>query len=152
MTTIVYCDKTKQIACDSRTTLGDIVIDSCAIKYKITKDKVWFCAGNKGDADTFIQHYEPLIEANKNLSVDAIFVITSGECAKGVYMTTIDNNNIYRECILDHNYATGSGYTWAMSALDHGKTAKEAVEYAMTRDIYSGGKVHVYDIVKSEFT
>jgi hypothetical protein len=38
-----------------------------------------------------------------------------------------------------------------LAALDFGKTAKEAVEYAMTRDVYSGGKVHVYDIDKGEF-
>lgn len=52
---------------------------------------------------------------------------------------------------MDHNQAVGSGGNWALSSLDHGKSAKEAVEYAITKDIYSGGKVHVYDIEKGEF-
>jgi len=58
---------------------------------------------------------------------------------------------IYAECIVDHNYAQGSGDQWALAALDFGDSAREAVEYAMTKDVYSGGKVHVYDIEKAEF-
>jgi len=39
----------------------------------------------------------------------------------------------------------------ALSAVDLGKTAKEAVEHAMARDLFSGGKVHVYDVISAEF-
>lgn len=151
MTTIVYDHKKKQIACDSRSTIGGTIIDDCAIKYRSTDGKLWFIAGRPGDADTFINHYEPLTTANKNMDVSAIFVVTSGACVGGAYMAVKDSDDTYAECIIDHNYAQGSGDKWALSALDHGKTAKEAVEYAMTRDVYSGGKVHVYDIVKGKF-
>lgn len=40
----------------------------------------------------------------------------------------------------------GSGYQFAIAALDLGKTAKEAVNYAKTRDIYTGGRVRVFDV------
>ena len=49
------------------------------------------------------------------------------------------------------SYAIGSGAEFAMSAMDFGMTAKEAVEYTMTRDIYTGGEVTVFDTVKMQF-
>ena len=151
MTTIVYDHKNKQLACDSRSTIDGVIIDNKAIKYKNNGDKLWFVCGRKGDADTFITHYRPLCSANENMEVSVVFVITEGDCAGGVYMAVKDSNNTYAECVLDHDYAQGSGEQWALSALDHGMTAKQAVEYAMTRDVYTGGKVHVYDIEKGEF-
>lgn len=39
-------------------------------------------------------------------------------------------------------YADGSGWKWAMAAMDHGKNAIEAVEYAGTKDCSTGGKVY----------
>jgi hypothetical protein len=42
--------------------------------------------------------------------------------------------------------ADGSGYKFALGAMDHGKSAKDAVKYAMTRDIYTGGKVKVIKV------
>tara|TARA_R110001632_G_C11131732_1_gene394974 strand:- start:164 stop:622 length:459 start_codon:yes stop_codon:yes gene_type:complete len=151
MTTIVYDHKNKQIACDSRSTIDGVIIDDYAIKYKNNIDKLWFICGRKGDADTFIANYNPLGIANENMDVSAVFVITKGDCAGGVYMAVKDSDNTYAECILDHDYAQGSGEQWALSALDHGVSAKEAVEYAMTRDVYTGGKVHVYDIEMGMF-
>ena len=151
MTTIIYDHKRKQIACDSRTTIGSLIIDDESIKFKQAGDKLWFISGSKGDADTFINHYEPLTKGNDFMDVDAIFLITNGSFEGGVYMAIKNEDHIYKECIVDHNYATGSGDVFALSALDFGKTAKEAVEYAITRDIYSGGKVHVYDIKSKEW-
>jgi len=151
MTTIVYDHKNKQIACDSRTTIGGTIIDDESIKYKTVDDKLWFLSGSPGDADTFITHYKPLTETNAHLNIDAIFLIIQGDCVGGVYRAIKNEQDVYKECILDHNFTAGSGDMWALAALDHGKTAKEAVEYAMSRDIYSGGKVHVYDIEKGEF-
>lgn len=151
MTTIILDYKNQQIACDSRTTNNDIIVDSESIKYKTTNNKLWFLSGSPGDADTFIKHYDPLTGANPNLNIDAIFVIKKGECVGGVYMAIKNQSDIYKECILDHNFGIGSGGYWAISALDFGATAKEAVEYAMTKDVYSGGKVHVYDIKKGKF-
>lgn len=38
--------------------------------------------------------------------------------------------------------AIGSGYLWALAAMDHGKSSVLAVEYACKRDLNSGGKVN----------
>ena len=151
MTTILYDYKNQQIAIDSRTTCDSIIVDDKAIKYIDKGDKLWFCSGATGDFETFISHYNPLTETNPHINADAFFLITEGDCIGGVYLAVIDRDGIYKECIMDHDQALGSGSSWALAALDHGKTAKEAIEYAMTRDIYSGGKVHVYDIEKGEF-
>ncbi|WP_210772140.1 hypothetical protein [Rhodanobacter lindaniclasticus] len=37
--------------------------------------------------------------------------------------------------------AIGSGWQFAIAAMDFGKTAKQAIEYAMTRDNGTGGGV-----------
>lgn len=42
--------------------------------------------------------------------------------------------------------SVGSGQDFAMSAMLFGKTAKEAVEFAMTRDTATGGEVVVVEI------
>lgn len=73
MTTVVYDHKNKQIACDSRTTCGDIIVDDEAIKYIDKGDKIWFCSGSTGDFETFIGHYEPLTKANPYISATRYF-------------------------------------------------------------------------------
>jgi ATP-dependent protease HslVU (ClpYQ) peptidase subunit len=46
--------------------------------------------------------------------------------------------------------AIGSGARFALAAMDFGKTAGEAIEYACTRDIYSGGKItELWALVKA---
>ena len=98
MTAIVYCNKTKQIAVDSRSTTGngEILSDS-SDKVLLVRDEVWFISGFWFEAD----------------------IITWG---------------------------VGSGGTFAYCALDFGKTAKEAVEYAATKDTNTGGKVRVFNL------
>jgi ATP-dependent protease HslVU (ClpYQ) peptidase subunit len=44
--------------------------------------------------------------------------------------------------ILSPNYAIGSGSQWATAAMDHGKSAKEAIEYAATRDPHTKAPIH----------
>ncbi len=41
--------------------------------------------------------------------------------------------------------AIGCGIEFALAAMDHGKTAREAVEYAATRNVYTGGLITVVD-------
>lgn len=38
-------------------------------------------------------------------------------------------------------YAVGSGWRWALAAMDHGKNAPDAIRYAKTRDVNTGGRV-----------
>jgi hypothetical protein len=43
-------------------------------------------------------------------------------------------------------YAMGSGRRFALAALDLGKSPREAVAYACTRDVFSGGEITVLTI------
>jgi len=43
--------------------------------------------------------------------------------------------------------ALGSGWEWAMAAMALGKTAREAVEFAMKYDVFTGGSVESIVIV-----
>jgi ATP-dependent protease HslVU (ClpYQ) peptidase subunit len=45
--------------------------------------------------------------------------------------------------------ANGSGARFALAWMDAGHTAEEAVAYACTRDIYSGGVITAFDVVPS---
>jgi hypothetical protein len=45
-------------------------------------------------------------------------------------------------------WAYGSGADFAISAMDHGKTAEESVKYASTRDTLTNSKVHKYSVNK----
>ena len=145
MTTILYDHKNKQIACDSRATAMGMIKTDSFTKF-LNKDGVmWFFVGNSGEADMLASTFKELTAAPENLDVSAFFV--DNGC---VYSASIDNG-IYRSSLIEYSDAGGSGNEFAIAALDAGKTAKEAVEYAITKDYFSGGKVHVYDIVKDEF-
>lgn len=50
-----------------------------------------------------------------------------------------------------NDFAMGSGRDFALAAMDHGKTPAESIEYAKTRDVYTGGEVHTHDIEKGEW-
>ncbi len=65
-------------------------------------------------------------------------------------LITISDNCIMMYSLVDSKlsawevtppYSLGSGSQFALSALDFGKTSKEAVKYAMTRDSSTGGKI-----------
>ena len=145
MTTIVYCHKTNQIACDSRSTNGYMIVTDGAMKHIKVNDLEWFISGRAGEAYAFANNFKELDIAMDGLGNDAIFI------SKGsAYLASIDEGR-FRSLLLDVNQGIGSGGYFAMAALDFGKTAKEAVEYAITKDFASGGKVHVFDIDTNKF-
>jgi len=145
MTTIVYDHKNKQIACDSRETAGGYLVTDEAVKYYMRDKVVWFICGTKGDANIFIDSFEHNKEVPANVECSGLFV------ENGVAYLACISDGIFKKDDVASNDGVGSGGWQALSAVDLGKTAKEAVEFAMIRDIHSGGKVHVYDIEKGEF-
>lgn len=145
MTTVIYDHTNKQIACDSREVANGIVHNDSSIKYHNNDLGLWFMTGDSADINEFISNFEHNKKMNQNLECSGVLV--SG----GVVSYIASNDGVYRQYLSEANEGYGSGGRFALSALDFGKTAKEAVEYAMTRDIYSGGKVHVYDIEKGVF-
>lgn len=145
MTTIVYDHKNKQIAIDSRATAMGMIKTDSATKYLLKDSIMWFFCGNMGETNLLVNTFKELTTAPENIDVSAYFV------EDGNVYTASSDNGIYRSSLIEYNDSAGSGSEFVIAALDMGKTAKEAVEYAMTKDFYSGGKVHVYDIEKGEF-
>jgi len=145
MTTIVYDHKKQQIACDSRETADGFIVTDEAIKYKWSGSDIWFMCGAKADIDLFIEEFEHNSEVSQNISCSGLLV------RDGITYKACNTDGIYKLDVLPSNEGVGSGGWPSLSAVDLGKTAKEAVEYAMTRDCFTGGKVHVYDIKKAKF-
>jgi len=145
MTTIVYDHKNKQIACDSRESGGGVLFTDEAIKYRAVDNDMWFICGSKSDVSIFIDTFEHNRNVPENIECGGLLV------RDGVVYKACNEDGVYKLDELPCNESVGSGGWLAMAAVDLGKTAKEAVEYAMTRDLYTGGKIHIYDIEKGGF-
>ena len=145
MTTLAYHHKSKKIACDGRIVSHGLIKSDSFNKTIINDIGMWMFCGSASDT-------KDLCILNHNDKVDVIpdcsaFLVTDGKC-----FDVIVNKEGYCEYFqLNHNDSKGSGGELALAAMDFGRSAKKAVEYAMTRDIYSGGKVSVYDIEKGKF-
>ena len=147
MTTIVYDHKNRQIACDGRETAGNEIKSESEQKWFYQGANLYFYCGSIADIEAFLnaekvrgEKIEPPVES-------AGFVVRDGF----VYKFNYCDEHGYWEQKLKHEDTMGSGGVYALCALDFGKSAKEAVEYAMTRDSGTGGKVSVFDCEKMEF-
>lgn len=140
MTTIAYHHESKIIAWESRQTQEGLIRTDKCMKMK-EKDGVRFwVAGAVPDELKLIDKYfgadiDGLIECNAFVydgkTLNYVGVTESGE---------------FWSMPIDYNCAMGSGEFFALAAMDFGKSAVEAVEYAKTRDCYSGGEVHDFCI------
>lgn len=151
MTTFAYSRKESIIAIDGRLTSDDIIQSDTFEKYQVAESgAVYFIVGAVSDALEFIQYIEEgfeIIDEDINISANVIRVKDGKPCIYGVECGQIWNDEL-STC----DYRTyGTGAPYALSAMDMGKTAKQAVEYAMTRDIYTGGKVTTYNIKTGKF-
>lgn len=146
MTTIAYNYDEQKIACDGRVTSGDLICTDECSKYIVESDFIMFYAGSVPDVPRMIEIIKcnntgDIADIESLVEVEAL-VIRDGK----VYYTgvTADCEYFYNE--ITYNHAIGSGSNFAISAMDFGKSAKDAVKHAMTRDIYSGGKISVCDV------
>ena len=150
MTTIVYDHKARQIAVDSRATSSGIIVDDESKKWQLTDSgELWFTCGAICDEGLLIDCFK---DGDKKIDVPIIpdanaFVVRDGS----VLMRGVTPEGEAWTQELTSNRCLGSGSSFALAALDFGKSAKDAVKYAATRDIYTGGKVHVYDIALGKF-
>ena len=143
MTTIAYHHKDKQIAVDSRTTSGNLInTDDCNKIIKLDGLLI-ILSGANCDVDIFISEY-PDIKTEVDCSG---FLVED----KKTYHVCVKNSNL-KKSLIKYNDAEGSGYAFALAAMDHGKSAKESVEYAMIRDTYTGGKVQLINVETGEVT
>jgi 20S proteasome alpha/beta subunit len=140
MTTIAYHHESRAIAVDSRETEGGLICSDSVDKWVDIDGVRWFtcgCTSAIGDATGQLKN--GAIESSSGEF--AMMALTSD----GGIMVISDNGNggVLKE-ESKYNYALGSGRFFALAAMDTGMNAEQAVEYAMTRDCFTGGNVNVY--------
>jgi 20S proteasome alpha/beta subunit len=140
MTTIAFNYKDKEIAVDSRLTRGDMISTDSGNKIFKKDGVVFIVAGETNHSKSLVDMwFSGEVDVSLNCSA---FVVCNGE----VYDFGLDaDKNIAKE-LVDENLTKGSGDLWAHAAMDFGCSAKDAVKYAMTRDVYTGGKVRVIKV------
>jgi len=142
MTTIAYNHKDKEIAVDSRcTNQGKIVTD--AMDKSITISGVtYFYTASGDDGEKLAKIISGSSTDKDNESLDAaVMFIKSGKAFMGCY-----SENKLDTWLLTYSDSIGSGCDFALAAMDFGKTAKESVEYAATRNHHTGGEVRVFKV------
>lgn len=144
MTTIVYDHKKRIIACDSRLTADDVVLTDNGIKWKSDSDSIWFFTGNPAD-DCDLMNIKHNDKPNPIPNSRAIYV--RGGSA---WLVTFDGDYC-SHTKLECNQAIGSGWKFALAALDFSLEAEEAIKYAAKKDCFTGGAVRVYDIKSGKF-
>ena len=150
MTTIVYDHKRGHIACDSRAAAGGIIKDDSYDKTIVSGDCIWFICGNTMDRQRLVDIAEAS-ENGDNYELGSDIEASSWMVKDGqLFECGIMDGRYYLDEITNTD-AIGTGAHFAIAAVDLGKTALQAVEYAATRDTATGGKVRVYDIKKGKF-
>lgn len=149
MTTFAYSKKENAIAIDGRMTRGSMVASDKDNKYIETASGIYFTIGCLSAANRLVKHIE---DGDEEVEVENSWdchIIEACDPPKEYYV----NEFGFIECdeITEDFLTSGSGESYAMAALDMGKNVRQAVQYAMTRDIYSGGKITVYDITRQKF-
>ena len=146
MTTIVYDHKNKQIAIDSREVAGDEIKSDKAIKWKVVDGTTYFMSGCVSDYPAFFA-----LDKVRGVKPDVDIHCSSIFIRKGAAFKCAFSDTGYWELELSSNDSIGSGGVYAISALDFGKSAREAVDYAKTRDVNTGGKTVVFSLDKNKF-
>lgn len=143
MTTIAYHHKNREIAVESRCTGDGVIKSDSDIKFYFVKGDLLFISGQVSDIPIFIEAYKGAKVEKADCNGLAV---VNGE----VYFLGVEDGKIWREKV-NVNSAIGSGFKFALAAMDMGKDAFGAVEYACTRDHYSGGLIHHYCIETATF-
>ncbi|MHA6234270.1 proteasome subunit beta [Pseudomonas fluorescens group sp. PF-69] len=139
MTTIAYKDGI--IAYDGRITRGNQIVyddfDKC-----LERDGVQFvCSGGISDFDKIVSAY--FGGEVSDCSAVALIVVDGA-----VWHSAVDENTGFWKSplMLDKPYALGSGTEHALTAMDMGASAYQAVEMAMKRDSCTGGKIRTLTV------
>lgn len=146
MTTIAYKDGV--IAYDSRCAAGSTILDDDFDKHVESDGVHYFFSGRACDTDALILAYKgELGKSDDDFSAWA-FVFDSGK----LYLSGFDSDGLFKSTPnnLDRVYAIGSGEDHALTAMDMGASAVEAVEMAAKRDTNTGGKVRSFRVRQPE--
>ena len=145
MTTIAIKDGI--IAYDSRCRQGETIASDCENKRVDENGVSFFFAGNVCDQRHLIDMYfgKDVSADHNKMSINAYTVSNGvawliGVCkTDGFWMTRVR----YPEAI-------GSGTDHALTAMDMGATAKEAVKWAKKRDSGTGGRIRTFKITEEK--
>ena len=148
MTTIAY-DGKGTIAVDSRASRGGIICNHDEDKCIQVDGHYFFFAGDFHLAEEMVNCFLNGGSIEQCGDVAAIYVSPEGQVSTiGFYE---DRQVVKSDMGVGEIYAIGSGMYHAISAMDLGKTAEQAIEHAATRDPYTGGKIRVFNVETMEF-
>lgn len=140
MTTIAYKDGI--IAVDSRVCSGCTIVSDDADKIRHLDGKVFILGGDHHLQEELIADYPNGRVTGGNATGGFVF-------DGGILYTVgvLESGKIFRELHdLDAPWASGSGGDHALTAMDMGASAEEAVAMAAKRDIHTGGKVKTFEL------
>lgn len=146
MTVIVYQHATQQIAVDSRVTAGDLIVSDECNKEEFRQGDIWFSMGSVADSKIMLDIFYSDGEASRDIDGTGALMVNNGTAT----LVGVENGKIWHHPV-SVNRCLGSGGEFALASLDHGKTAKQAAEYACTRNNGCGGKIRVFDIATAKF-
>lgn len=149
MTTIAYNHKDKQIAVDSQSSMGGMILSLNEEKWRESEGCIFFTCGKSCDELMLIDYCMGDHEKHKGLIPEASCFMV--DLDKTVWHCVVNNDSILMKFELNCSLSIGSGEKFAIAAMDFKMTAKEAVQYAVTRDCYTGGKIHLYDVNSGSF-
>jgi ATP-dependent protease HslVU (ClpYQ) peptidase subunit len=134
MTTLIITEK--GFYSDSQVTAGDTVLSSDYDKIFMYKGRIIAVTGNPCELTHYIKKYIDGESFENKSQKGCCMIRFDGETRMiSFYDNRVEDTiEIFTRCL-------GSGGDWAQAALDFGKTPKEAIRYAMTKDPYTGGKV-----------
>lgn len=138
MTTIAYRDGV--IAADSRIIQDSVIVTDDYNKIIKQGDLVFALAGTVADFQVFMDSWDSPTKAKK-LDVNAL--VWDG---KGVLDCYSNDKGIVCQPLCAEYWAIGSGASYAITAMDMGATAAEAVKMAKRRDTNTGGNVDVFKL------
>ena len=134
MTTVAYRDGV--LAGDTKVTEGETVVDDKQRKvYKLRDGCLYGFAGNLEDGLRLLRALRKDLDAHPSGLVEfsALLVYPDGEVGLYEGNTWVKQKGAY--------FAIGSGAVCALSAMDAGAGAVEAVKIGIKRDLRSGGRV-----------
>jgi 20S proteasome alpha/beta subunit len=141
MTTIAFHLDSNTIAFDSRETAGSLIATDSANKSVRIGAEYYVSSGCVEDCELLIEILTKGVKCNRDLDANVMFT-NNGK---------VFNSNFYvKDGVftwqLKRNYTMGSGESFALAAMDFNRGAEDAVKYAMTRDIHTGGEVRVIKV------
>lgn len=143
MTTIAFDGEV--IAYDSRETAGSLICDEDCNKRRTANGVNFFISGRSGDESLIIEAYLNAPQDSYPKEVSQSALIVDGD---KVFEAGISRDEGFT-CVLVRRglvTAIGSGSHHALTAMDCGLSAKEAVKMAAKRDTYTGGKIRTFKV------